>query len=266
MRQYVGTRWGQVHLRRAGLDGPAVVLLHESPLSSAAYERALPLLGRQVQAIAFDTPGYGQSDPPPNVVEIADYAATLLEAISGLDLDRFAVVGVHTGASLAIQLAVQAPDRVTHAVLSGVPIFDPQTRAAYLRDWAPDVAVDPGGDHLRWAWERYERIWDGPPELLHLGAMSLLSNLDRYHQAYRAAFRYDPEPDLGDVRCPVLLYTAEHDLLIASDRVAVDRFPDARLEVVAGEVGQLPMRRPADLAARVVRFVLDDDATSRPSR
>ena len=256
MREYVQTRWGQVHMRRQGSKGPAVVLLHESPLSSAAYSRTLPFLGQSLTAVAFDTPGYGESDGPPGIMEIPDYAATLLEAIDALGFDRFAVVGVHTGASLGVQLAVQTTDRVSHAVLSGVPIFPPEERARYLDSWAPPMPVSADGSHLRWAWERYERIWEGPPELLHFGATTVLSNLDEYHLAYQAAFRYDPEPDLGSVRCPVLLYTAEHDLLIESDRRAVDLFPDARLDIVSDRVGQLPMRDPRLFAQRIARFVI----------
>jgi pimeloyl-ACP methyl ester carboxylesterase len=136
-RGYVTTRWGQVHLRRAGDAGPAVVLLHESPLSSAVYQEALPYLGADVRAIAFDTPGYGMSDGPEGIMEIPDYAATLLEAVDALGVDRFAVAGVHTGASLAVQLAVQAPERVTHAILSGVPVWTEEERERYRLNMVP---------------------------------------------------------------------------------------------------------------------------------
>jgi pimeloyl-ACP methyl ester carboxylesterase len=258
VRGYVGTSWGQVHYRAAGDDGPAVVLLHESPLSSAVYETTLPVLGRSTRAVAFDTPGYGTSDGPPGQAEIADYAAVLLEAIDRLSIERFAVAGVHTGASLAIQLAVQAPNRVTHAVLSGVPLFSEEERATYLSSWSPDVEVASDGSHLRWAWERYVRIWEGPPALLHFGATTLLANLADYNRAYLAAFRYDPAPDLASVTCPVLLYTAERDLLIRSDEEAVSRFPDAQLEAVPGFVGQLPLRAPELLGERIARFVAGD--------
>jgi pimeloyl-ACP methyl ester carboxylesterase len=233
------------------------VLLHESPLSSMAYSATLPHLGRVARAIAFDTPGYGMSDGPQDVAEIPDYAATLLEAIDGLGIERFAVAGVHTGASLAVQLAVQAPDRVTHAVLSGVPVWSKEERERYLTSWSPPVAIDPHGEHLRWAWERYVRIWGGPPELLHLGASTLLANLSYYHLAYQAAFRYDPLPDLPRMDCPVLLYTASEDLLITSDEIAVEHFPNAVLERVKGFVGQLPMRAPEEYARRVLSFVTD---------
>ena len=145
-RGYVEGRWGQVHYRADGESGPAVVLVHESPLSSEEYRLALPELGRSVRAVAFDTPGYGLSDPPPEPQEIPEYAASLLEAADALGLDEFAVVGTHTGASIAVQMALQAaPGRITHAVLSGIPVMRPETRAHLLATWAPETPPQADG-------------------------------------------------------------------------------------------------------------------------
>ena len=254
-RRYVDTRWGQVHLREAG-EGHAIVLLHESPLSSRVYEDVLPLLAARARAVAFDTPGYGMSDPPPSECEIPDYATTLLEAVSALGIERFAAVGVHTGASLALQLAVQAPERVTHVVFSGLPLLEPETRAEMLASWSPRVEPDDAGTHLTWAWDRYTRIWGGPASAVHFGATHLLGNIERYHWAYNAAFRYDPEPDLDKISAPVLFLTAEEDLLIAEDRLAAERIAGAQLTVVPGFRGQLPLRAPQQFASGVLDFVV----------
>ena len=63
--EYVGARWGQINVRHAGRSGPALMLFHESPLSSEVFSQSLPHLGRRLRVSAFDTPGYGASDPPP---------------------------------------------------------------------------------------------------------------------------------------------------------------------------------------------------------
>ena len=57
---YVGER--RVHFRAAG-GGPPVVLLHQSPRSSAELVPLMQVLARHFRVIAPDTPGYGQSDP-----------------------------------------------------------------------------------------------------------------------------------------------------------------------------------------------------------
>ena len=259
MRGYVDSDWGQVHYRSAGRDGPVAVFLHESPLSSVAYQAALPHLGGSLRAFALDTPGYGQSDPPPSEgFEIPDYAGVLLRAIDGLGIERFAVAGVHTGASLALELGLQAgADRVTCAVLTGVPLMSEARRREFLASWSPPMAPAADGSHLSWAWQRYQRIWgaDSAADVLNVGATQILNVLERYEWAYNAAFHYDPEPRLPLLECPTLLLDAEHDIFADKDEPAAALLPDARIEIVPGLVGQLPIRVPETYAAAVVSFV-----------
>jgi haloalkane dehalogenase len=257
-RGYVDLAFGQVHYRAAGTEGPAIVLFHESPLSSQIFEPVLPLLGASLRAFAFDTPGYGLTDPPPGVLEIPGYAALILEAIDRLPLDRFAVGGAHTGASIAIEIAMQAgEDRVTHAILSGVPLFTEEERAEFLSSWAPEVRAETDGGHLHWAWQRYQRIWgaDSPPELLNLGAVHIAANMSHYNSAYNAAFRYDPGPALKQLKCPLYLLNAEHDLIVYTDARVMEILPHANFKHVPGLRGQLPWRAPQMYAHEVVNFV-----------
>ena len=64
MRGYVDTRWGQLHYSSTGSGSPAIVLLHETPLNHTAFERIVPLLDGHFRVVAFDSPGYGESDGP----------------------------------------------------------------------------------------------------------------------------------------------------------------------------------------------------------
>ncbi len=89
----VGTR--RVHYTRAG-DGPPVVLLHESPCSSKAMAVYQRVFAESFTAIAFDTPGFGLSDPLPfEQPEIADFADALAETLDALGIARAAVFGRH---------------------------------------------------------------------------------------------------------------------------------------------------------------------------
>ncbi len=257
MRGYVETRWGQIHYRKSGLSGPALVLFAESPLSSSIFQPSLPLLARSLRAWAFDTPGYGLSDPPGAPIEIPDYAARLLAAVDALDLEAFVVAGTHTGALIALEIALQAgSDRATHAVLCGVPLFNEQDRGQYEQRW-PELQLDPEGLHLDWAWKRYQRSWgsDSPPELLHLGAMELLVNYARYAWSSRAAYRYDPRPGLAQLKCPVLLLNAEGGIFAHTDPEVLALIPNGRLKVVPGLRGQLPWRAPEIFASEIIHFI-----------
>jgi pimeloyl-ACP methyl ester carboxylesterase len=229
-------------------------MLHESPLSSAMFTRALPLIGESARVWAFDTPGCGLSDPPPQAVEIPDYAGALVQAIQSLGLREYSLVGFHTGASLAVQIAL-LEHSVSGAILSGVPVFSDAERREYLESWAPPVKPSPDGRHLRWAWDRFTAIWEGPADLVHYGASEMLGNLDRYHWAYNAAFRYDPAPDLVRISCPILLLSPEHDKMKPCDDRAFEVAKNASRTIIADARMPFPLRQPEVFSRIVLDFI-----------
>lgn len=260
MRGYVGADQRQVHFRKAGTEGPWLLLFHESPQSSNVFERALPHLGQRMRVIAFDTPGYGMSDPPEHPLEIADYAAILLAAADELGVGSFAVAGQHTGSSLAVEVArLAGPERVTHAVLSGMTLFDGATRQRYIDGWAPDLPFESDGAHLAELWQRYLRLWEEPPELVNLAVTNIGAIFERYNWAYNAAFRHDPASSLASSSYPLLLLTAERDLLVAGDDLALALRPDATLVRLTNTTGQLPWRVPETWARIVTDFIAGKD-------
>ena len=255
MRGYVGAEGAQVHFRASGEQGHTLVLFHESPQASNVFEPALPALGATLRVFAFDTPGYGMSDPPARPLEIPDYAARLLAAIDALGIESFAVAGQHTGASIALEVARLAGRRVTHAVLSGLVLLDPAQRQEFLASWAPDGQVQPDGSHLQTLWRKYVGLWEEPTELVHLAVSNIASVYERYNWAYNAAFRHDPAPALAEVECPVLLLTAERDMLAHLDERALQLRPDAQQVRLTHGTGQLPWRVPEEFAAVVTDFL-----------
>lgn len=254
---YVDAAWGQVHLRRAGKAGPWLVLLHESPLSSAVFHHVLPLLAPHVRALAPDTPGYGASDPPPDDRrELTEYADVLATALVAAGVQRPVLTGVHTGAALALELATRLPTGAAGVVLSGLSLITESEREEYLRTWAPEVHLDAGGSQFGWAVERYRRIWPGAdPDVVHLAALELLRHHDRYRWGYHAAFRHDPRDVLMRARVPLLLLTPEHDLLADKDAAIMALRPDARRVVLPGLAGQPHLRAPGDYARELLAFI-----------
>jgi pimeloyl-ACP methyl ester carboxylesterase len=252
---YVQTSQGQVHFRRDGDQGPYLFLFHESPLSSRQFERCLPLLGRSVRAVAFDTPGYGASDPPTEVIAIADYAAWLFDTVNELDDGPFAIGAVHTGASIAVELARLAGDRVTHVVFSGLPLLTPEQRQAFsARIEPPEVRRD--GSHLKDAWDRRLAGWGEETDLetLHMALVEMQRVYERYDWGFRAVFGHDPQPALEALACPVYFLNAEHDSLAGVDRKAAE-LVGAKVKMLAGVRGQLPWRAPEAYAKEVLAFI-----------
>lgn len=251
---YVDSPWGQVHYRTAGESGPWIGLLHESPLSSKVYEQVLQVLGRDARVVAFDTPGYGASDPPPSAAfEIPDYAEVLAGAATAIGMDRPVLAGVHTGASLAIEMAHRMP--VGGLSLSGVALLDDEERAEFIASWNPEIPHDEHGAQFAWAVERYRRIWpDITAELLHVACVEVLRVSDRYAWGYQAAFRHDPAAPLAELDVPVMLLDAEFDMLAHLDAKAMELARHPRLNILPGLPGQPHLRAPEAFSAELLAF------------
>ena len=255
---YADTKLGQIHYREAGA-GPPVVLLHESPLSGRIYEPALRQLASGVRAIAPDTPGYGASDPPPPGVDIEGYAKRVELFLDALQLERVALVGNHTGGSIAIEIAARHPGVVAALVVIGSPLFDEEEGRRWIRRHLESFPLAADGSHLHWLWTRYQRIWgeDSPTELLDLATTELLRTSARYEWGYLAAFRYRAAERLPLVKCPVLFLTSEGDMLADKQEASMAVTPDARGELFPSPRGQFPARHPEEFAARIMSFLED---------
>ena len=109
-RRFVDGRFGQIHYRIAQPNRPRRVPLmcfHLSPSSGRMYGRLLAAMARDRIAIAPDTPGFGESDTPPEPPEIADYAAAMGEVLDELEIGPVDLLGFHTGSKIAVELAQQ---------------------------------------------------------------------------------------------------------------------------------------------------------------
>lgn len=211
--------------------GPAVLMLHESPRSSNALLPLARRLSDRFTCVMLDTPGFGYSDPLTIArPEIADYALVALDTAAALGLGPIPYYGTHTGAAIAVEAAILAPDRVTAAVLDGYALFDAAERDELLANYLPPLRPTLDGSHVAWLWARvrdqftafpWNRVGDGsrlpfgPPPLASINAVvdDFLLSGDHYRTAYAAAFRYNHLEPLKHVTVPVRLATRRDDLL-----------------------------------------------------
>ena len=255
---YANTTAGQVHYRESGA-GPPVVLFHESPVSGRIFEACLPHLGQRVRAIAPDTPGYGASEAPADPPDIDEYATRLGLFLDEMRLDEVALVGNHTGGSIAIQLAVDCPAAIKAVVILGSPLFDEEEEQQWLANHLEPFPLAADGSHLGWLWKRYQRIWgeETPVDVLHLATTELLRTSARYDWGYRAAFGYRAADRLPEATCPFLFLTSEGDMLRDKHEPSLALTPNARGVLFPSPDGQLPARHPEEFSAAVVAFLED---------
>jgi pimeloyl-ACP methyl ester carboxylesterase len=238
----------QVHLRIAGPDSARpLVMIHPSPGSSrqlAGLMSALAALGHRV--VAPDTAGNGDSDPLALPAPgIPDLAAHALAALDALGLDRFDLYGSHTGASIAMELAIAQPGRVGRLVIDGMGLYSGDLQSEVLDRYAREIAPDAEATHLMKVWHfcrdqflfwpYYNRTAEGrlpgglPPETeMHAFVVEVLKALGTYHLSYRAAFRHPKRDRLPLIGVPTLVCASPSDMLYAYFRDVAALVPGAR--------------------------------------
>jgi 3-oxoadipate enol-lactonase len=99
----------------SGGGGPPVVLLHESVVDSRIWDPFLPLVRERLRTIRYDQRGYGRSpmwDGPYSPVD------DLISVLDAAGIDRAALVGTSRGGRIAIDAAIERPERVSALVLA----------------------------------------------------------------------------------------------------------------------------------------------------
>lgn len=254
---YQTLRFGQLHYhmtaRRA--ERP-LLLLHQTPSSSAMYTAVMAELAADFWCIAPDTPGFGQSDPLPDGVSIAAYATAVAHFLDALNITECYLFGHHTGASVAVQLAVERPDLVQKLALSGPPLLT-EAQISYLKTTLPTMTLDEEGRFLTELWQRLRR--KNPEAALQLTFRETVAALqcqDSYQAAYHAVFAQDFAAQLTAVFCPVLLMAGEHDSLYASLEPATKLVQDGRSYIIPQAGTYICDERPEVVANLLREFFL----------
>jgi 4,5:9,10-diseco-3-hydroxy-5,9,17-trioxoandrosta-1(10),2-diene-4-oate hydrolase len=118
-------------------QGPAVILLHGASLGSSAdvWRRNLaPLAEPGLRVIAYDQPGFGLTDDPPDW-GVGFRTKFILQFMDALAIEQAALVGHSQAGNMAAELAVSNPDRVGRVVVLGTgsllpPLPDSEKKSA----------------------------------------------------------------------------------------------------------------------------------------
>lgn len=228
---YVDTPTARVHLRCAGSAERPLMVLQSAPGSTEPLSEVIRGLASTRRVIAPDFPGNGDSGKPSGPVDIARLGEMMLETADALALPRMDLWGTHTGALVALEMALQAPDRVGRVILEAPPILAADFSRDILAHYLPKLVPDRWGLHLQqawnmrrdmfvfWPWYRDSRETIRPlglPDLamLHQWTIGLLKSGTTYDLSYRAAFEYPTAERLARTTRPTLLTAGPTDMLV----------------------------------------------------
>ncbi len=140
-----------------------LLMVHQSPRSSAEYTALMQQWAPHFTCIAPDTPGFGQSDALPSGPDINDYADALRDFLGALGVQSCAAYGFHSGGIILVTAVKRHPQLFSTLAIGGYAIWTQAERdlfgSRYLPEWHPSDY----GEHLTWLWNRIlEQSWFFP--------------------------------------------------------------------------------------------------------
>lgn len=241
-RRFVNLSSRQVHYRVSG-SGPILVLLHQSPTSSAEMASVIEQFSDEFTVIAPDTPGFGLSDFVDDIKpDITEYAEALKEFLDALAIDKACFYGFHTGAIIATELARLYPDLCNVVVVNGLVVLEPEEEEEILAHYTKWFSPTPEGGQMPWIWSRIRdqliffpwfkkeassrmALDLPPPEFLQPYVLDLVRSNAESQTAYKAAFLYPSRDRIKQLKIPTYLINYEGDP-IADHPKRLDNLPE----------------------------------------
>jgi pimeloyl-ACP methyl ester carboxylesterase len=278
----------RLHARDWGGSGQAVVLLHGLASNARIWDGvASRLAGAGLRVAALDQRGHGASEQPGTGYDFATLGCDLSAALAALGIERPVLAGHSWGANVALQFAADRPGALAglalvDGALLGVaewagPTLDEARRrlapprfAVPLADWLARAGRFDAGGSGGQPWVRnYLRAG---VDVDDQGVARSRFQFDNHMQVVDALYGQRP-PDLYPlVDCPVLLCPAadpaDGDAHAEAKRGAAVRasglLPSATLTWFEDTMHDIPLQRPAELAAELARFA--DSVKEVPGR
>lgn len=229
-RHFIDVGGRRVHYQRAG-SGPPLLMVHQSPRSSAEFEPLMRRWAAHFTCIAPDTPGFGQSAPLPGTPEIDDFADATVTFMDAAGLGSVAAYGFHSGGIILVTALRRHRERFTALAVGGYAVWTPAERAVFSDAYLPPFRPSAYGEHLTWLWNRVlEQSWFFPwfdvrpearlplahddPVRVDAVVRDMLDSGDAYCAGYGAVLRAARDiPNAKEETAPVLITAYDGDPL-----------------------------------------------------
>jgi pimeloyl-ACP methyl ester carboxylesterase len=191
--------------------GRPLILLHGGLMSGETFGPVLPALASKHQVIAVDLQGHGRTADIDRPLDARLMAGDIGALIDHLGLEKPDVVGFSMGGKVALQTAIQFPDKVGRAVVASVNI---RRNAVYPEMLEQQGQVNAAAvEFLKGTpmYELYQRVAPRPEDFPRL--------LDKIGAAMTKDFDFSEE--VRGLKVPTLIVAADADMAPPSHYVEV---------------------------------------------
>ncbi|MBN1296232.1 alpha/beta hydrolase [bacterium] len=251
---------GVFHYAISG-NGTPILFIHGLGAEMSSWRNQVSFFETAYRVITVDLRGHGHSRAVRPPKRMTDYAADIAEFLSRLHLPPVHVVGLSLGGMVALQLALDAPERVHRLVLVNT-LADARLKTMKSRwfFWHRLGLVSILGMTVT-GMAVAKKLFPGPDQAdVRRTFVQEYRQNDRrmYRAAIRAIAGWCVTDRLHEIHSPVLIVAAEHDYLPFSEKQAMaEKLPVADIRIIHDSYHATPVDQSSVFNRIVLGFLAD---------
>ena len=235
-------------------DATPIIFLHGVGSDKSVWRPQLEHFRRERRAVAFDYPGYGDSDSAPEGTTRDDYATTVLAAMTELGIGRAHVCGLSLGGVVAIAMHHAWPKRIASLILADTFAEHPDGQAIH------DRSVAASSDLRALAEARVDVLLGQPADpAVRSEVVETMARIDpaAYRTGVEAVWLAKQRDRARRIGVPTLILCGTEDKVTppALSNELLQLVPGAQYETIAGAGHLSNLERPDDFNLVVDAFV-----------
>ena len=249
------------YVEAGGGEATPIVFLHGVGSDKSVWRPQLKHFAKTRRAIAFDYPGYGESDAAIQGTTRDDYAAAILSAMDALGIAEAHICGLSLGGVVAIALHAADPDACASLILADTFAVHPDGQAIY------DRSVAASEDMRALAEGRVDVLLAQPaaPAV----RTEVVGTMAKIHPAAfrigaEAVWLADQRDRVHEIRVPTLVICGAQDHVTspALSHELTRLIPGARFEQIEGAGHLTNLEKPEEFNTLVGAFIRGVDSRS----
>ncbi len=256
-------RFGQseIYWELAGEGEPTVILIHGGLLDCHMWDGQFELLARTHRVLRYDADAHGKSILPPDAYW--DHMS-LRELMNALGIERAILVGLSLGGRIAIDLALEDPDRVEAIVAVSSGLSGYRFESDYFLEHREEMIDAWRAGEFDEVVEAFQRSWtDGPhrePSEVDTEVREKVRAMARngLEHAMEGRLIDPPAVDrLEELQLPMLLVVGELDMpgILEIADMVVAANPNAELVTIPDVAHMVNMEKSVEFNELLLRYL-----------
>jgi pimeloyl-ACP methyl ester carboxylesterase len=242
--------------------GENLVLIHGACDNLNMWYHQLPVFSKKCRVISYDLRGSGETEIPEGDYSISVFAQDVYELMKEIKVENACFLGYSIGGCIALELAINHPEMVNALVLANSPIGLPPLSPSTRERRQKMVEILDKGDARGFVNMMASHAFSpdfkskNPAEFEKYLNIKLQNKPEGLAQVFHSLSVPSTPPDLGKVKCPVLLIVGGNDLDVVTGqgRKIHEAIPGSRLITLpAGHTAAI--ESPKEFNAAVLEFL-----------